>query len=99
MIRIILSDQIQFIIETQSTLLSNTGIAVLVGLAFMPAFFGLEFTEQFCGSGAGVYNRGQCTLDWALFLSMVVGACSLYLPALAIFSMNISDGLNAHICC
>lgn len=76
-----------------------TGIALIVGLALVPVFFGADFTHQFCGSSADYYVRGQCNIDWALFVAMVVTACSLYLPAFAIFSMNHSDGLNAHICC
>lgn len=75
------------------------GLALIVSLALLPVFFGADFAAQFCGSSADYYIRGQCSLDWSLFLAMVVTACSLYLPALAIFSMNISDGLNARVCC
>lgn len=75
------------------------GLALIVSLALLPVFFGSDFVTQFCGTSADYYVRGQCSMDWSLFVAMVVTACSLYLPALAIFSMNISDGLNAHVCC
>lgn len=75
------------------------GLALIVSLALIPVFFGSDFASQFCGTSADYYVRGQCSMDWSLFVAMVVTACSLYLPALAIFSMNISDGLNARVCC
>lgn len=76
-----------------------TGITLIVALALFPVFFGADFAHQFCGASADYYVRGLCTMDWALFLGMVVTACTLYLPAFAIFSMNISEGLNARLFC
>jgi len=71
----------------------------VVALALLPVSFESNFMEQFCGEDASYYYRGMCTLDWALYVAMVVTACSLYLPSLAIFAMNISDGLRANVCC
>ena len=78
---------------------SVLGVALIVALALLPVFFGSEQADLFCGTEADYYRRGQCSIDWALFLAMVATSCSLYLPALAIFAMNVSDGLNAQICC
>jgi len=75
------------------------GISLIAALVLLPVSFGSDFMEQFCGEGASIYYRGQCSIDWSLFVAMVVTACSLYLPSLAIFSMNVSDGLQAHVCC
>ena len=78
---------------------THTGISLIVALVLLPVSFGSDFFKQFCGDQAAIYYRGQCTIDWAMFVAMVVTACTLYLPSLAIFSMNVSDGLQAHICC
>lgn len=75
------------------------GISMVVALVLFPVSFESDFLRQFCGERADYYYRGLCSLDWSLFVAMVATACSLYLPALAIFSMNVSDGLRAHICC
>lgn len=78
---------------------THSGISLIAALVLLPVSFGSDFMEQFCGEGASIYYRGQCSIDWSLFVAMVVTACSLYLPSLAIFSMNVSDGLQAHVCC
>jgi len=76
-----------------------TAVFLVVALVLIPLFFESDFAWQFCGVQATYYRRGQCFVDWSLYLAMVVTACTLYLPALSIFAMNISDGLNAHVCC
>lgn len=77
----------------------SVGVALVVSLALLPVSFESDFMSQFCGSNASYYYRGMCTVDWALYVAMVITACALYLPSLAIFAMNISDGLRANICC
>jgi hypothetical protein len=75
------------------------GVALVISLALLPVSFESEFMSQFCGHQASYYYRGMCTVDWGLYVVMVITACALYLPSLAIFAMNISDGLRANICC
>ncbi|KAL5477058.1 hypothetical protein EMCRGX_G023800 [Ephydatia muelleri] len=74
-------------------------ICLVVALAIFPLSFKSEFFQQFCGTDAHFYNKGYCSLGWPLYTAMVAASFSLYLPALAIFSMNISDGLRGNICC
>lgn len=76
-----------------------TVICLVVALAIFPLSFKSEFFQQFCGTEAYFYNKGYCSLGWPLYTAMVAASFSLYLPALAIFSMNISDGLRGNICC
>ena len=79
--------------------LTFLGISLVAALVLFPFSFESDFLQQFCGSRATHYYRGQCSLDWSLYVAMVATACSFYLPSLAIFAMNISDGFRAHICC
>ncbi len=77
----------------------SAAVFLITALILLPLFFNSTFAKQFCGEESAYYRRGQCYVDWSLYLAMVATACSLYLPALSIFAMNISDGLNAHVCC
>ena len=77
----------------------TAGIALVISLALLPVSFESQFMSQFCGRRASYYYRGMCTVDWGLYVAMVITACALYLPSLAIFAMNISDGLRANVCC
>ena len=77
----------------------NAGVALVISLALLPVSFESKFMSQFCGPEASYYYRGMCTVDWGLYVAMVITACALYLPSLAIFAMNISDGLRANVCC
>lgn len=74
-------------------------ICLVVALGIFPLSFKSEFFQQFCGTEARFYNKGYCSVGWPLYVAMVATSLSLYLPALAIFSMNISDGLRGNICC
>ena len=75
------------------------GVALVISLALLPVSFESDFMSQFCGRKASYYYRGMCTIDWGLYVAMVITACTLYLPSLAVFAMNISDGLKANVCC
>jgi hypothetical protein len=75
------------------------GVALVISLALLPVSLESKFMSQFCGPEASYYYRGMCTVDWGLYVAMVITACALYLPSLAIFAMNISDGLRANVCC
>ena len=77
----------------------RTGVVLVVSFFLIPVFFGSDFAKQFCGSQVDYYQKGQCTIDWSLYMGMVVSACSLYLPAIAVFALNISDGIKAPVCC
>lgn len=75
-------------------------VLLAAGLLIFPVGFDSPFAKQFCSEQhAGVYNKGSCDLGWAYFVAMIATAFAMYLPSLAIFSMNISDGLRANVCC
>ena len=77
----------------------TSGVVLVVSFFLIPVFFGSDFAQQFCGTQAGYYQKGQCSIDWSLYMGMVVSACSLYLPAIAVFALNIADGVKAPVCC
>lgn len=81
------------------SILPSLGIFLLVSMILFPFAFSSEFMKQFCGSGADIYMRGKCAIEWATQLAMVLVCLTFYLPPFAIFSMNVSDGLKAYNCC
>ena len=75
-------------------------VLLVAGLLIFPIGFDSAFAKQLCSEKhAGVYDKGSCDLGWAYFVAMIATAIAMYLPSLAIFSMNISDGVTAHVCC
>lgn len=75
-------------------------VLLIAGLLIFPVGFDSPFAKQFCSAQhAGVYNKGSCDLGWAYFVAMIATAIAIYLPSLAIFSMNVSDGVTAYVCC
>lgn len=75
-------------------------VLLVAGLLVFPIGFDSPFAKQFCSEvHAGVYNKGACDLGWAYFAAMIATAIGMYLPSLAIFSMNVSDGVTAYVCC
>ena len=74
------------------------GVCLVSSLVLWPLMYNSDFAKQFCGT-SDYYIRGRCEVDWGCILAMVATSLALYLPALAIFSMNISDGLRAYKCC
>lgn len=75
------------------------GLFLLSGLVLFPLLYHSDFARQFCGTQADYYVRGKCSVGWCAQLGMVVVSLSFYLPPLAIFSMNIADGLKSYGCC
>lgn len=72
----------------------------MAGVLIFPVSFGSEFYKKLCGQAyANIYNGGLCEIGYSYILAMLSTSLALYLPSLAIFSMNTSDGLNAYLCC
>jgi hypothetical protein len=74
-------------------------IFLIIGLVLFPLFYHSNFARQFCGINADYYIRGRCAVGWCAQVAMVVVSLSFYLPPLAIFSMNMAEGLKAYKCC
>ena len=77
----------------------HTGIFLIAGLVLWPLMYHSNFARQFCGLQSDYYIRGKCQVGWCTQVAMVIVSLTFYLPPLAIFSMNVSDGLRAYRCC
>lgn len=75
-------------------------VCIVAGIFIFPVCFGSEFYKNLCGrTYADIYQAGVCEIGYAYIIAMISTSLTLYLPSLAIFSMNTSDGLNAYLCC
>ena len=77
----------------------SVGVFLLAALVLFPLMYHSNYARQFCSSTADYYYKGKCSVGWCIQMAMVVVSLTLYLPPLAIFSMNVSDGLRAYRCC
>ena len=81
------------------------GVQLAPHLLFSPVLSFLFSTLTYCSinvyvlSCSFVRNCGEVTEKWVYVTLPVRYSVSLYLPAFALFSMNISDGLRAYKCC
>lgn len=72
----------KYVSTTTKYIQSTAVLVVLSALLTYPLGFGSHFFRYYCGSAAGPYYTGQCSVGWSYMLAIMGVALSVFCPIL-----------------